>query len=149
MSSRTDPTDMPHRTTPAAMRDLIERHIAAEMAGDIDGALVVYTPDVEHDVVGSPVGPLHGPDQTRAFYTDLDANLQTLEMKPVREYFGADHCTVEHLATCRVKGHFAGVPGNGREVTFRLLHVFEFRGGLISRENVWMDGAAIIAQLTA
>jgi hypothetical protein len=24
-------------------------------------------------------------------------------------------------------------------VTFRLLHVFEFRGDLISKENVWSD----------
>jgi hypothetical protein len=31
--------------------------------------------------------------------------------------------------------------------TFRVLHVFEFRDGLISRENVWLDGAAIAAPL--
>lgn len=40
-----------------------------------------------------------------------------------------------------------GLPGNGRRITFRVLHVFEFRGGLISRENVWLDGAAIQQQL--
>jgi hypothetical protein len=33
-------------------------------------------------------------------------------------------------------------------VTFRLMHVCEFRDGRISRENVWMDVAAIVAQLT-
>jgi len=27
--------------------------------------------------------------------------------------------------------------------------VWEFRDGLISRENVWLDGGAVIAQLTA
>ena len=31
----------------------------------------------------------------------------------------------------------------------RMLHVFEFRDGLISRENVWLDGGTIMAQLTA
>ena len=35
-----------------------------------------------------------------------------------------------------------------RRVTFRILHVFEFRDDLISRENVWLDGAAIAQQLT-
>jgi hypothetical protein len=30
-----------------------------------------------------------------------------------------------------------------------MLHVFEFAGGRISRENVWLDGGAIAAQLTA
>jgi hypothetical protein len=28
-----------------------------------------------------------------------------------------------------------------------MLHVFEFREGLISRENVWMDTASVAAQL--
>jgi hypothetical protein len=32
---------------------------------------------------------------------------------------------------------------------FRMLHVFEFRGDAISRENVWLDAGAIVAQLTA
>jgi predicted ester cyclase len=41
-----------------------------------------------------------------------------------------------------------GIPGNGRQIRVRVLHVFEFREGLISRENVWIDGAAAIAQLT-
>jgi hypothetical protein len=30
-----------------------------------------------------------------------------------------------------------------------MLHVFEFRDGLISRESTWLDGNAIVAQLTA
>ncbi len=52
------------------------------------------------------------------------------------------------LLTARVDGEFLGLPGNGRRIHVRVLHVFEFRDGLISRENVWLDGAAIIAQLT-
>ncbi len=49
---------------------------------------------------------------------------------------------------CRKGGIFLGVPGHGKTVSFRLLHVFEFRDGKISRENVWIDGGSIIAQLT-
>lgn len=40
-------------------------------------------------------------------------------------------------------------PVTGRRVTFRILHVFAFRDGLISREQVWIDSGAIVAQLTA
>jgi hypothetical protein len=29
-----------------------------------------------------------------------------------------------------------------------MLHVFEFRDGLICRENVWLDSAGIVAQLS-
>src|SRR6476620_5256224 len=32
-----------------------------------------------------------------------------------------------------------GLPGNGRRISFRLMHVFEFRDGLVSHENVWLD----------
>jgi predicted ester cyclase len=39
-----------------------------------------------------------------------------------------------------------GLPGNGRRISFRMLHIFEFRDGLISRENVWLDTAAVINQ---
>src|SRR6476620_3201303 len=55
-------------TTPAQMDELIERHLAAEAAGDVAGAIAVYTDDVEHDVVGSPTGVAHGVDGARAFY---------------------------------------------------------------------------------
>jgi predicted ester cyclase len=50
--------------------------------------------------------------------------------------------------TGTVIGSMLGMPGNGRRISFRILHVFEFRDGLISRENVWLDGAAIIDQLS-
>jgi len=51
--------------------------------------------------------------------------------------------------TGTVPGAFLGVPGNGRRISFRLLHIFEFRDGLISRENAWLDGGSIVQQLTA
>ena len=51
--------------------------------------------------------------------------------------------------TGTVIGSMLGIPGHGRRMTFRILHVFEFRDGLISRENVWLDGGAVVAQLTA
>jgi predicted ester cyclase len=56
---------------------------------------------------------------------------------------------LEQLMTGTVIGEMLGLPGNGRRITFRILHVFEFRDGLISRENVWLDSAAIVAQLAA
>ena len=51
--------------------------------------------------------------------------------------------------TGTVIGEMLGVPGNNRRITFRILHVFEFRDGLISRENVWLDTAAIVGQLAS
>jgi steroid delta-isomerase-like uncharacterized protein len=134
---------------PDEMDRLIEEHIRAEDAGDLDAAVALYTDDVEHDVVGAPGGPLHGPAAARARYAELLGNVRTDEMVLCRRYHAADACVVEHEVAATVVGHFAGIPGNGRQVRFRLLHVFEFARGRISRENVWMDTATVMAQLSA
>lgn len=42
---------------------------------DVEGVLSTMVPDVEHDVVGSPTGPLHGKQQARGFYDALFADL--------------------------------------------------------------------------
>ncbi len=131
------------------MDRLIEQHIAAEIAGDTAGAVAMYTADVVHDVIGSPTGPLEGPAAAQAFYDQLTANLRTDTMTVVKAWYGEDHCTVEHHCEAAVNGDFMGVPGNGREIVFRLLHIWEFRDDKISREVVWLDGGSIIAQLTA
>jgi hypothetical protein len=41
-----------------------------------------------------------------------------------------------------------GLPGRNRRITFRLVHIRETRGGLMGRECVWMDAAAIFAHLS-
>lgn len=136
-------------TTPDQMKELIERHLAAEAAGDVDGAVAVYTDDVVHDVVGWPTGPVQGANGARSFYDVLTANLETGEVRVNHEYFGDDVCVVEHQWTGTVPGEFMGVAGGGKPVDFRMLHVFEFRDGLISRENVWLDAGTLMAQLTS
>jgi ketosteroid isomerase-like protein len=61
----------------AQMVALVERHLKAEGAGDVDGAVAVYTDDIEHDVVGWPTGVLHGKAAARGFYEHLTANFRT------------------------------------------------------------------------
>ena len=132
-----------------AMNRLIELHLAAEQAKDPAASVAVYTEDVEHDVVGSPTGPAHGKAAAQGFYEYLNQNIDTEEMIPTHTYYGDDFCVIEHNWSGTVPGEFLGVPGNGKRISFRMIHVWEFRDGLISRENVWLDGAAIVAQLTA
>jgi steroid delta-isomerase-like uncharacterized protein len=128
---------------------LIAAHLEAESRGDTAGSVAVYTDDVEHDVVGSPAGPVHGKAAAQAVYDHLVANIHTETMAPVRSYYGDDFCVIEHTWTGTVPGEFLGVPGKGRRVSFRMLHVWEFKDRLISRENVWLDGGTALQQLTA
>ncbi|MGH8273434.1 MAG: nuclear transport factor 2 family protein [Gammaproteobacteria bacterium] len=134
---------------PSEMDRLIAQHIAAETAGDPTASVAMYVEDIEHDVVGFPTGPAHGKPAAQGFYEYLVKNVITEAMVPIHTYYGEDDCIVEHAFTGTVPGEFLGVPGRGRRITFRMLHVWEFRDGLMSRENVWLDGSSIVAQLTA
>ncbi len=78
----------------------------------------------------------------------LTANVKTERMDVNHAWYGDDFCVLEHQFHGAVPGEFLGVPGHGRRVSFRMPHVWEFEYGRMSRENVWLDGGAIIAQLT-
>jgi predicted ester cyclase len=66
-----------------------------------------------------------------------------------REYVADNALIIDEIMTGNVVGSMLGLPGHDREISFRILHVFEFKDGLISRENVWLDGGAIAAQLSS
>jgi len=70
-------------------------------------------------------------------------------LTPLRRYHGANFFVDESLFEGDIAGEFMGLPGRNRRITFRLLHVCETRDGRISCECVWMDSAAIVAQLSA
>ncbi len=144
----TQGSEQPTAMTAAQMDVLIEHHIAAEAAGDVDGAVAMYTDDVIHDVVGAPHGPLHGPDAVKGFYEFLTSNVTVERMAVTNARYGTDFCVIEHQTTATVPGEFLGIPGHGKRVSFRMLHVWDFRDGRISGENVWLDGNAIVTQLT-
>ncbi|HXF97298.1 MAG TPA: nuclear transport factor 2 family protein [Gaiellaceae bacterium] len=128
---------------------LVEARLAAEVAGDAARCVAVYTHDVEHDLVGAPLGPLRGREKVRALHERRAQDLRAEEIVPVRAYYGDDFCVLEHEWTGTVPGSLLGAEGGGGRVSFRVLCVWEFRDGLISRESVWLDAAGALAQLAA
>lgn len=133
--------------TPQEMDDVLARHFAGEEAHDLDAVLATLTEDIEHDVVG--LGVRKGHAEVAPLYQMLFGGATDEVYAPIRRMHGEDFLVDEVMMTQRVLGDLYGVPGNGTVVTARLLHICEFRDGLISRENVWMDTAAILTQLTA
>jgi steroid delta-isomerase-like uncharacterized protein len=130
------------------MQGLVDIHMTAENHGDIDAAVAVYTEDVEHDVVGFPNSPSRGKNAARNFYAYLTANFRSESWDVLRQFFADDAMVLEQLMTGTVIGSLLGLPCNGRRISFRMMHVFEFRDGLISRENIWLDTAAVADQLS-
>lgn len=134
--------------TPSMMDQKMDEHFGFEARDDIAGVLATLAPDVEHDIVGWPGGPTHGREAARPFYETLFADLSDGEVKCVRRLYGEDFLVDESLWRGKAVGKPFGLEGRGRNLAFRLLHVVEFtEEGSISRENVWLDLAAIMRQL--
>jgi steroid delta-isomerase-like uncharacterized protein len=135
-------TDSQH----AALDRLVDEHFAAEVHQDLDTLLATFADDVEHDVVGSGTVS-HGKPQVEAFYRSLLRDLTFESIESVRRYHGAEFVVDESIVHARAIGRPMGFEGRDRQVTFRILHVFDIEDGRIQRENAWLDTAAIFAQL--
>ncbi|GFG51636.1 ketosteroid isomerase [Mycolicibacterium agri] len=135
--------------TPAQMDQKIEEHFDFEARDDIEGVLSTLAPDAEHDIVGYPTGPTHGREGARTFYEGLFKDLSDGRCETVRRLYGEGFLVDESVWRGRAPGRPFGLEGRNRPLEFRLLHVIEFAdNGDISRENVWIDFASIVAQLS-
>jgi steroid delta-isomerase-like uncharacterized protein len=127
---------------------MIDRHFRFEAEDDVDGVLSTMAEDVEHDVVGYPTGPVRGKGSARGFYDSMFADLAGRKVTTLRRYYGPDFVVDESLWEGTAPGAPFGIPGHGRDLNFRLLHVFDMApDGQIRRENVWLDFASILRQL--
>ena len=127
---------------------LIDEHFAFEAADDVDGVLASLVEGAEHEVIPSPFGRLTDRAEIRRFYELLFRDLKGEGVTPVRRLYGDGFAVDEAVWHGRIAdGRQFRLDGRGGPVSFRLLHVFEFRGGKIAREDVWCDLAAIQRQL--
>ncbi len=133
---------------PEVMDDVLARHFAAEAAHDREGILATLTEDAEHEPVGFPGAPFHGHDKLMGFYEVLFDQLEQTDVQPVRRLHGPNFLVDEVQYRGRAFNGFMGFDfgPDGKPVNFRLLHVCEFDGDRISREQVWLDVSAIRMQ---
>ncbi len=137
-----------HTITRSAMDRAIDEHFAYEGRDDVAGVLATLSDDVDHDIVGSPTGPLRGKGPVRSFYEQLFADLKQERVTSKHRYYGEDFVVDESVWRGTAVGNPLGFAGRNRPLEFRILHLFEFgKTGAIRRENVWMDTGAIAAQL--
>jgi len=134
--------------TRSEMDRKLDEHFGFEARDNVEGVLATLAPDVEHDVVGWPSGPVRGRDATRPFYEALFADLSEGKVQSLRRLYGDNFMVDDSLWTGKAPGRPFGLEGRGRPLAFRLLHVVEFAdSGDIRRENVWVDMGAILQQL--
>jgi len=134
--------------TPEQMDRKVDEHFRYEVTDDVEGVLRTLAEDVEHDIVGWPAGPTRGRAAARAFYEAMFADLADSRVETLRRLYGSDFVVDESIWRGRAAGRPFGLEGGNRPLEFRLLHVLQFaENGEIARENVWLDFAAIVAQL--
>ena len=134
-------------TSPDEMDRVLDDHFAYEAARDLEGVMTTFTDDAEIDVVGFPVGPRRGREEIHDFYEQLYKLLDMEDAKPLHRYHGEEFMVDETIWSGQFDGLLVGLEGRRGHVTFRLLHVMEFRDGLVARENVWLDSETIRRQL--
>lgn len=134
--------------TRSQMDSKMDEHFGFEARDDVAGVLSTLSPDVEHDIVGSPTGPTNGRNGARPFYESMFADLADGKVENLRRLYGDSFLVDDSIWRGTAPGRPFGLEGRGRPLEFRLLHVIEFAGnGDISRENVWIDMAAVMRQL--
>jgi predicted ester cyclase len=130
------------------MDKIVDEHFNYEARDDIEGVLSTLAEDVTHDIVGWPAGPSYGRENARKFYETLFADLADGKVECIKRLYGDNFVIDESLWKGSAPGRPFGIEGHGRPLEFRLLHVLEFAdSGLIAKEAVWVDLAAIIQQL--
>jgi ketosteroid isomerase-like protein len=133
--------------TPDQMDRVIDEHFAAEANHDLEGLLATLTDDAEHDVVGMMADPHHGSDEIRAFYEKVFKALQQEGVQPLRRFYGDNFLVDEVIYSGQADGALFGLEGRSGKVSFRVLHLVEFRDGRMARENVWLDSETARQQL--
>ena len=134
--------------TKQAVDRLIDQHFMYEATDNVEGVVASLAPGAEHHVVPSPYGITTDAGKIREFYATMFADLKGEGVTPVRRLYGDGFVVDEAIWQGQIAdGKLFGCPGRKGPVSFRLLHVFEFEGEKIRRENVWCDLAAIQKQL--
>jgi ketosteroid isomerase-like protein len=122
----------------AANLAAVDAHFHTEATGEIDKALELYTDDI---VWESPARQLvfRGKAATGAMYRRMFESFQVEEFRQLQRFATEERVVDDSVATVVIAGD--GVINSpapvGARVEIRLLHVFEMRGGKISRELVF------------
>jgi hypothetical protein len=131
------------------MDQKLDEHFGYEASDNVEGVLATLTSDATHDIVGWPTGPSRDRESIRGFYETLFTDLADGKATSLHRRYGNNFMVDESLWEGRAPGRPFGIEGKNRPLAFRLLHVLEFKDdGQIQKEQVWVDLASILQQLS-
>ena len=136
-----------------AMVDLFQKHVDAELAGDLATTMATMTDDPHLNHVASMAGGV-GRDGVHAFYRDHLVGRffpPDVKMTNVSRTVGHDQ-VVEELVlsfthTTPIDWLLPGVPPTGKPVELAVVVIVGFKDGKISHEHIYWDQASVLVQI--
>ena len=111
----------------------VEAHFGSEASGRIDDAVELYTDDIVWEATSREL-VIHGKEAVAANYREMFAGFKDIEFHTLDRFATEDRVVDDSVVTLEVsKEGFIPFPV-GTKVEMRLTHIFEMRGGKISKE---------------
>lgn len=136
-----------------AMIDTFQKHVAAELAGDLDTTLSTMSDDPHLNHVPTMAGGV-GRDGVRSFYRDHlvgkffppDVKMTNVS-STVGENQIVDEVFISFTHTTTIDWLLPGVAPTGKPVEMAVAVVVGFKDGKISHEHIYWDQAGVLVQV--
>lgn len=136
-----------------AMVALFQKHVDAELAGDLDTTMNTMTDDPHLHNVPTMIGGV-GRAGVRVFYRDHLVGKffpPDVTMTPVSRTVGrdqvVDELVISFTHTTPIDWMLPGVPPTGKHVEVAFAVIVGFKDGKISHEHIYWDQASVLVQL--
>jgi carboxymethylenebutenolidase len=136
-----------------ALIDVFQKHVAAELAGDLDTTMATMSAEPHLHNVPTMVGGV-GYDGVRAFYRDHlvgkffppDATMTPVS-RTVDEHQLVDELVIAFTHTATIDWMLPGIAPTGRKVEVAFAVIAGCKDGKITHEHIYWDQAAVLVQL--
>jgi len=139
--------------TAQEMIDLFQKHVNAELAGDLETTMATMNDNPHLNHVPTMAGGV-GRDGVRAFYRDhLVGKFFPPDMKmtsisrTIGESQIVEELFISFTHTTPIDWLLPGVTPTGKPVEMAVAVVVGFKGGKISHEHIYWDQASVLAQV--
>ena len=139
--------------TPQAMIDLFQKHLNAELAGDLDTTMAAMSDNPHLNHVPTIAGGV-GHDGVRAFYRDHLVGKffpPDVKMTSVSRTIGDDQIVEELVIsfthTRAIDWLLPAVAPTGKPVEMAVAVIVGFKEGKISYEHIYWDQAGVLVQV--
>lgn len=139
--------------TQQAMVDLFEKHVQAELDGDLDTTMATMTDAPHLNHVPTMMGGV-GREGVRAFYRDHLVGKffpPDVTITPVSRTVGesqiVEEMVISFTHTAEIDWMLPGVKPTGRRVEAAFAVVVGVRDGRVSHEHIYWDQASVLVQI--